>query len=354
MGTYSWQQKGWPYLTWNYKELSYVLGEIRHRQGRLAGKVSVLGLDFKKEILLDSITVDIVKSFELEGKILDENQVRSSVASHLHMNPPGLSAKNLLIEQTVKVTIDTLSDYRRPVTEERIFLLKKIFGAINENQFDEVSYRKDRLNPSGGNLYAHNSLPISEEMKRFIRWMNTVHPIDPVLKAGITYLRFQFIRPFDEDNSQIARSLMDIFLTRADDQPKRLFSLSAQMCKQKETYHHIIHQTHLNTNLDITEWLLWYLYCLETALIEAEISLKRIMEKSKFWEKYRLMRLNDRQVKMINLIWEGLDNNLTSTYWANINLCSPDTALRDIQDLIDKKILYKKDGGGRSTSYELN
>ena len=354
MGTYIWEQKGWPYLTWNYKELSYVLGEIRNRQGRLAGKASVLGLDLKKEILLDSITADIVKSSELEGKILDENQVRSSVAGHLHMNRPNLPAKNLLIEQIVDVTIDTLSNYRRPVTEERIFLLKKIFGAIDKNPFNEVSYRQDRINPSGNNLYTYNSLPISEEMKRLIKWMNTAHPIDPVLKAGIAHLRFLFIRPFDEDNGQIARSLMDIFLTRADDQPKRLFNLSAQMCKQKEAYHHITHQTRLNTNLDITEWLLWYLYCLEMALIEAENSLTRILEKSKFWEKYRLMRLNDRQVKMINLIWEGLDNNLTSSYWANINLCSPDTALRDIQDLIDKKILYKKDGGGRSTSYELN
>ena len=182
-------------------------------------------------------------------------------------------------------------------------------------------------------------------------------------------LRFLLIRPFNEDNGLIARSLTGLFLTRADDQPQRLFSLSAQICKQKETYYHAIHQAHLNTHLDITEWLMWYLYCLESALIEAEESLTRIlekskieaensltriMEKSKFWEKYRLIRLNDRQVKMINLLWDGLDANLTSSFWANKNHCSPDTALRDIQDLIDKKILYKKDGGGRNTSYGLN
>ena len=354
MATYIWQQKGWPYLTWNNKELSYVLGEVRNRQGRLAGKASLLGIDLKKEVLLDSITNDIVNSSELDGKILDFNLVRSSVAGHLNINLSNHKIKDPIIEQLVNVTIDALSNYRQPVTEERIFKWKKAFGATNKNHSNTVIYRNSRVISNGSNLYSYDSLLISEEIHRFIKWMNTMHPIDPVLKAGIAHLRFLFIRPFEDDNGLIARSLMDIYLTRADDQPKRLFSLSAQMCKQKDAYNHIIHQAHLKTNLDITEWLMWFLYCLETALIEAENSLKRILEKSKFWEKYRLMRLNERQVKMINLLWEGLDNNLTSSYWANINLCSPDTALRDIQDLIDKKVLYKKDGGGRSTSYELN
>ena len=354
MESYIWQQKGWPYLTWNNKELSYVLGEVRNRQGRLAGKASLLGIDLKREALLHSITKDIFKSSELEGKVLDEDLVRSSVAGHLNITMSDLPAKDPFIEQIVNVTIDALSNYRRPVTEERIFKWKKAFGMQNKYHSDTVGYRNTRIITNGNNLYTYDSFQISEEIQRFIKWMNTFHPIDPVLKAGIAHLRFLCIRPFDEDNGRIARSLTDIFLTRADDQPKRLFSLSAQIYNQKETYHRIIQQTHLNKNLDITEWLMWFLYCLETALVEAEKSLTRILEKSKFWERYRLMRLNDRQVKMINLLWEGLDNNLTSSYWANINLCSPDTALRDIQDLIDKKVLYKKDGGGRSTSYELN
>jgi len=351
---YIWQQKGWPYLTWNYKELSYVLGDVRNRQGRLAGKTSMLGIDLKKEALLNSMTRDILKSSELEGKLLDENQVRSFVASHLKINMIKLPAKDPLIEQNVNVVIEALTNYRQPITEECIFKWKKIFGAINKNYSDQMDYRKALINTNGSNLYTYNSFLISEEIQRFMKWLNTVHPIDPVLKAGIAHLRFLFISPFDEDNGQIARLLTDIFLTRADNQPQRFFSLSTQLFKQKEAYHQIINQAHLNNRLDITEWLMWFLFCLEKALIEAENSLTRILEKSKFWEKFRLIRLNDRQVKMINLLWEGMEGKLTSSYWANINLCSPDTALRDIQDLIDKKILFKKDRGGRSTSYELN
>ena len=354
MGLAIWQQKGWPYLTWNNKELSYVLGEVRNRQGRLAGKSGLLGLDIKKEILLNSITNDIVKSFELEGKFLDEDTVQASVAGHLNIKLPSLPPKDPLIEQIVNVTIDALSNYRQPVTEARIFKWKKAYSAANNKQFEQINYRLIIENADHSNLYPSDSLRISDEVKRFIKWMNTTHPIDPVLKAGVALLRFLFIYPFEEDNGLIARSLMDIFLTKADDQPKRLFCMSAQLCEQQEAYKQAIRQAHTNKNLDITEWLIWFLYCLETALIQAENSLTRILEKSKFWEKYRLMRLNERQVKMINMMWEGLEGNLTSSYWANLNYCSPDTALRDIQDLIDKNILYKKEGGGRSTSYELN
>ena len=334
-----WQQKGWPFLTWNNKELSYLLGDVRNRQGRLAGKAGLLGLDIKKEILLNSITNDIVKSSCLEGKFLDEDTVQSSVAGHLNIKLPSLPAKDPLIEQIVNVTIDALSNYRQPITEERLFRWKKAYGATGKNHFSPTGYRQVNENTQDNMLYSNDSLHIPDEIKRLIKWMNTLHPIDPVLKAGITLLRFLFINPFEEDNGLIARSLMDVFLTRADDQPKRIFCMSAQMCNQQEAYRHALRQAHINKNLDITEWLMWFLYCLETALINAENSLTRILEKSKFWERYRLMRLNERQVKMINMLWEGLEANLTSSYWANVNYCSPDTALRDIQDLIEKNIL---------------
>ena len=348
------QQKGWPFLTWNNKELCYLLGEVRNRQGRLAGKSGLLGLDIKKEILLNSISNDIIKSSLLEGKFLDENSVQSSVAGHLNLKIASFPAKDPLIEQIVNVTIDALSNYRQPITEERIFTWKKAFGSTNKNQFIQYDYKPVVENAQADMMYSNNSPHISNEIKRLINWMNTFHPIDPVLKAGVTLLKFHLINPFEEDNGLIARSLMDVFLTRADDQPKRIFCMSAQMYNQQETYRNALRLAYRNNNLDITEWLMWFLYCLETALINAENAMIRILEKSKFWERYRLMRLNERQVKMINMLWEGLEAKLTSSYWANVNYCSSDTALRDIQDLIDKNVLNKKDGGGRSTSYELN
>jgi Fic family protein len=337
------------------KELSCVLGEVRNRQGRLAGKASLLGADLKRELLFNSIALDVVKSAELEGVALDADAVLASVARQLNSDASAGRAEIVdpLADPAVQVHADVLFNCALPVTEERLFKWKRALSATR----GEAAYRNTLLyemsSGTSGYLYIQDSYPVSEEMKRFIQWMNTIHPTDPVIKAGVACLRMSLIRPFDEDNGRIARALSDMFLTRADNSPQRLYSLSSQICSRKEMYHDVMKNMR-NGNLDITEWLRWYLYCLETELEETENSLTRILEKSKFWERYRLIRLNERQVKMINLLWEGMDDKLTSSCWATVNFCSPDTALRDIQDLIQKNILRKRNSGGRSTSYALN
>ncbi|MDR0757875.1 MAG: DUF4172 domain-containing protein [Tannerella sp.] len=355
MSKYIWQQKGWPYLTWDNKELLHVLGEVRNRQGRLAGKVSLLGLDFKKEVLLKTVTTDIVRSVELEGHALDENQVRASVANCLKLRLPEQSTIDPPVDRTVRVMIEALQNYRQDITEETIFNWRTALSRDKSsagNHYRSVAISEPE-EANGGLLYIQNPAIIPDEMRRFIKWLNTIHPTDPVIKAGVAHLRLTFIRPFNEGNGYIARILTDVFLTRADGFPQHLYSLSAQICKQKELYSQVLMRAQ-SGNLDVTEWLLWFLYCLETALVEAEEALTRTLEKSKFWEKYRLIRLNERQVRMINLLWENTGCKLTSSYWASVNLCSPDTALRDIQDLINKNILHRNSSGGRSTCYELN
>jgi len=355
MTNYVWQQKGWPYLTWNNKELSFVLGEVRNRQGRLAGKASLLGFDLKKEVLLDTLTADVISSAGLEGDILDEQSVRTSVANHLKMYSSERTKSNPYIDRVVQITIRALQNYRQAITEETLFNWHTAFidrGATS-NDYRNTAVFTPKMTDDGL-LYIQDPTIIPDEMRRFLQWVNTIHPTDPVIKAGVAHLRFACIHPFNKGNGQIARILTDIFLTRADGFPQHLYSLSDQISKQKDTYSYVLKRAQ-NGNLDITEWLLWFLYCLETALTEAEDNLTRTLEKSKFWEKYRLIRLNERQVRMINMLWErNTDCNVTSSYWANINLCSSDTALRDIQDLINKKILHRKNSGGRSTCYALN
>ncbi|MDO4704294.1 Fic family protein [Tannerella sp.] len=347
-----WQEKGWPYLTWNYQEVMSILGEVRNRQGRLVGKTSLLGIDLKKNALLNSISNEIIRSAELDGQILDAQKVRSSVSRQLKLekrqNPD--DDIDMAVDGIVRVSTDALLNYLQPITEERLYGWK-------DELSPETSCHTDVLTPTitPGVLppFAMQDMsPISREMKRFIRWINTTHTTDPVIKAGVAHVYFWLLHPFATANGQIARTIMHLFLARADNSRQRFFCLSEQFCKRKETYHQLM-QTVCSRDMDVTEWLMWFLHCLETALTEAEASITRILEKSKFWEKYRLVRLNDRQVKMINLLWEGMDDKLTSSIWANINLCSPDTALRDIQDLIDKKILHKHGDGGRSTSYGL-
>lgn len=351
-----WQEKGWPYLTWNYQEVMSILGEVRNRQGRLVGKTSLLGIDLKKNTLLNAISNEILRSAELDGYTLDADKVRLSVIHQLKLEKKTQKPDHdidIAVDDIVRVSTDVLRNYLEPVTEERILGWRDALSPLSP----ETSSHTDAVTTatSSGSLHSlamQDTSPISNEMKRFVKWMNTKHPTDPVIKAAVAHVYFWLLHPFATANGQIARAISHLFLTRADNFPQRFFCLSEQFCKRKETYRQLL-ETACNHNLDITEWIMWFLYCLETALSEAEASITRILEKSKFWEKYRLVRLNDRQVKMINLLWEGMDDKLTSSIWANINLCSPDTALRDIQDLIDKKILHKHGDGGRSTSYGL-
>lgn len=189
-------------------------------------------------------------------------------------------------------------------------------------------------------------------MKLFLEWANDNQKIDPVLKAAIAHLWFVTIHPFDDGNGRIARTIMDLFLARADEMPHRFYSMSTEIRKQRKGYYEILEKTQKG-GLDITGWLEWFLDCLEAALINTEKSISTVLQKAAFWDKYRLVPMNERQIKMVNLLWDGLEGKLTSSKWGKITKCSADTALRDIQDLITKGVLRKTDEGGRSTNYEL-
>ena len=350
MAEYIWKQQGWPYLRWNVKELSYISGEVRCRQGRLAGKISVLKEDLKEELFLNAITLDVLKSSELDGMMLDEKAVTLSVAQQLKLGAVGAEQVDPLVDRIVGVTADVLLHHDRPLTEARLLNWKKALSALDT---EEAVYRTETGKTCSSEYFQTQDFSqLSDEINRYVSWFNTAHPVDPALKAGVAHLRLHLIRPFDKDNGRIARTLTDLLLAHSDNSSQRFYSLSSQICKQRETYRRVTRKVQ-NGNPDITEWLTWFLYCFETELTETEQSLTRTLERLKFREKYSLISLNERQVKMIHLLWEDADVRLTSSYWADVNTCSPDTALRDIQDLIRKKILHKKSGGGRSTSYAL-
>jgi Fic family protein len=100
--------------------------------------------------------------------------------------------------------------------------------------------------------------------------------------------------------------------------------------------------------------LSWFLACLNRALDRADHILANVLQKAEFWKKHTGTSFNDRQRDMINRLLDGFDGKLTTSKWAKIQKCSPDTALREINDLLNKGILKKDEGAGRSTSYSLS
>lgn len=361
---YLWQQKDWPHFMWDDTKLSFKLGRVRSLQGKLVGRMSALGFELKNNAMLDALTADITKSSEIEGEWLDAEQVRSSVARHLGIETEGLPEADRYVDGVVQVMIDATQNYMQPLTAERLFNWHAALFPTGRSGIYKITVADWRqgsepmqvVSGAMGKEKIHYQAPDSEEvphqMKLFLEWANDNRRIDPVLKAAIAHLWFITIHPFDDGNGRISRTITDLFLARADEMPHRFYSMSAEIRRQRKSYYEVLEKTQKGS-VDITGWLEWFLDCLEAALLETEKSITTVLQKATFWDKFRLVSMNERQVKMVNLLWDGFDGKLTSSKWAKITKCSPDTALRDIQDLINKGALRKTDEGGRSTGYEL-
>lgn len=365
MKPYIHQHKKWPAFIWNSETLLPLLTLIRHKQGRLKGNLEVLGFAMRNETNLQTLTMDVIKSTEIEGEILNPEQVRSSIAKKLGIEVVGLVHADRYVEGVVDMMLDATQNYHQKLTKDRLFGWHSALFPAGRSGMYKITVGNWRNHDKGpmqlvsgafGKEKIHYEAPeadrLNDEMKVFLKWFNTQNNIDAVLKSAIAHLWFVTIHPFDDGNGRIARAIADMQLARADSDAQRFYSMSAQIRIERKDYYDILEKTQKG-NLDITEWLLWYLNCLDRALNTTDERLQSVLRKTKFWDRHTETAINGRQRLMINKLFEGFDGKLTSSKWAKITKCSADTALRDIQDLIAKGILMKEDAGGRNTSYLL-
>ena len=365
MAKYIYQNENWIEFNWNDKEISVLLAQVRNLQGRLLGKMSALGFSFQAEATLEMITLDILKSSEIEGEKLNRAQVRSSIARRLGIEVAGLVASARNIDGIVEMMLDATQRYELPITEERMFGWHNALfpsGYSGNYKIDVACYRKGEMQVISGAIgkeKVHYEAVATEnvklEMDRFIQWLNAENDsMDSVIKAAIAHLWFVTIHPFDDGNGRIARAIADLLLTRSDGSKDRFYSMSAQILKERKKYYEALEKTQHSINSDITVWLDWFLNCLKNALLASEKILQSILQKADFWNENVKTTFNDRQIKMLNKLLNGdFRGKLQSSKWARICKCSQDTAIRDIKDLIEKGILQQEQQGGRSTNYEL-
>ena len=362
------QRPDWPNFTWNSKSLAGELAAVRHRQGRFIGRMEGLGFHLRNEAMLKTLTQDVLKSSEIEGEILDKDQVRSSIARRLGMDIGALTPANRDVEGVVEMMLDATQKYDKPLTAERLFgwhasLFPTGYGGIHK--ITVGAWRTDESGPmqvvSGriGKERIHYEAPkaarLDGEMKAFLDWYNAETDTDPVLKAGLAHLWFVTIHPFDDGNGRIARAIADMSLARSENSPQRFYSMSAQIRREHNAYYDQLEATQKQDDFNITPWLQWFLSCLNRAFDGAEEILASVLKKARFWETHAATEFNERQRDMLNrLLDEAFFGALNSSKWAKIEKCSADTALRDINDLLDRGILKKGAGGGRSTSYSLD
>ena len=364
MPRYIHQNENWTDIRWQDTVISALLGEVRLLQGRILGWTDALGFPSKEERKLDALTSDIMDSFRIEGEELDREEIRSSVARKLGSDIGGSVRTSRYTDGIVEMMLDATQNYRHPLTEERLFgWHASLFptGYSGMNKIAVGKYRNEEMKvvsgATGKETVHYEAVPakdVRKEMDAFLAWFNDREmKIDDVLKAAIAHLRFVTIHPFDDGNGRIARAISDMMLARSEGSAERFYSMSKQILAGRKEYYEMLKRTQRG-NGDITEWLAWFLNSLKRALQEAEDSMKCVLSKAAFWERYRGISMNDRQRTMINRLFDGFEGNLTAMKWAKMTKCSADTALRDITDLIGKGILAKGGAGGRSVSYELH
>jgi len=364
MPTYIHARKGWPKFSWDSNVLSAILGKVRHRQGRLLGRMQELGFPLRAEAVLKTLTEDVLKSSEIEGEILDATQVRSSIARRLGMDIGALAPADRHVEGVVEMMLDATQKFKAPLTAERVFGWHAAMFPTGRSGMRKITvgaWRDDKLGPmqvvSGpeGRQHVHYQAPaaprVDAEMKAFLDWFNADDGTDLVLRAAIAHLWFVTIHPFEDGNGRIARAIADMALARSEDSPQRFYSMSAQIRLERKTYYDLLEATQ-KASLDVTRWLEWFLACLGRAFDRAEEILDAVFRKADFWKKHAAAPLNERQRDIVNRLLDGFSGKLTSTKYATIEKTSPDTALRDINELVERGILVKQ-GGGRSTGYAL-
>jgi Fic family protein len=365
MSLYIYQKPDWPAFRWDDSLLSQRLGEVRHLQGKLLGKMESLGFDLQNEALLDTLTLDVLKSTEIEGEFLNPEQVRSSIARRLGMELAGAVPSDRNVDGMVDMMMDATQNCFEPLTADRLFgwhsalfpsgrsgMYKILVGNWREDTTGPMQVVSGALGREVVHFQAPDSSKLSAEMERFLTWFNADPDTDEVIKSAVAHLWFVTVHPFDDGNGRITRALTDMLLARSDRSTQRFYSMSAQIRLERKSYYDILEKTQRG-DLDITDWLLWFLDCLLKSLKLTESVLSNVLSKANFWQKHGATSFNERQKMMLNKLFDGFEGKLNTSKWAKITKTSTDTALRDIQDLVNKGILKKEEAGGRSTNYEL-
>lgn len=365
MGVFIHERPDWPRFRWDAGALATLLAAVRHRQGRLLGRVQSLGFDLRTEANLVTLTSDVVKSSAIEGEILPPDEVRSSIARRLGLDTAGLPRAGRAVDGFVEVMLDATQRAGTPLTRERLFGWHAALFPTGRSGLRRITVGAWRPVEGGtmqvvsgpaGRERVHFEAPagdrIDAEMGRFLDWIDAPGEVDPVIVAGIAHLWFVTIHPFEDGNGRIARAIADRMLALADGTHERFYSMSTRIEAERKGYYNALESAQRG-DLDVTAWLEWFLECLGRAIEGADRTLAAVLHKAAIWDRIRERPVNARQQQVVNRMLDDFQGFLTTSKYAAIAKCSQDTALRDIRELLERGVLLRNPAGGRSVSYRL-
>jgi len=363
--TFIYEKPGWPQFSWDSDALAAPLAAVRHKQGKHLGKMEALGFELRAEANLSVLTSEVVNSSAIEGETLNREEVRSSIARRLGLDVAGLPEPGREVEGVVEMTLDATQNFEAPLTNDRLFgwhaslfptarsgMSRITVGAWRPKEAGSMKVVSGPIGREKVHFEAPGAERLESEMARFLEWVNSPPTIDPVLKAGIAHFWFVTIHPFEDGNGRIARAIGDMALSRADGTKDRFYSLSSQIEAERKEYYLQLEAAQRG-NLDITQWLTWFLACLDRAIGNAEERLAIVLYKARLWQRINRRPVNNRQREVINRMLDRFEGFLTTSKYAKLAKCSQDTALRDIRELLERGIIVQNPGRGRSTSYRL-
>jgi Fic family protein len=363
--TYIYELPGWPNFIWDEQRISRGVADIRHNQGLLAGRMSALGFSIQTEASLNALTLDVEKSSEIEGEMLERSQIRSSIARRLGLDIGGLVPSDRNVDGVVEMTLDATHRYDQPLDQDRLFSWHALlFPGVHSGRSpitigawrDDSSGAMQVVSGAIGRERVHFEAPparrVAAEMERFLAWFNESLGIDDIVRAAVAHFWFVTIHPFDDGNGRIARAIADMALARSEKSTARFYSMSAQIRSQRSSYYEVLEATSKGS-LDITAWIAWFIETLSQSIDAAQAQLNSAQSKSRFWDRLNRTPMNARQRLVLNRLLDGFEGKLTTSKYAKLAKCSQDTALRDILGLVSAGVLVKDDAGGRSTSYSI-
>lgn len=362
---YIWQKKEWPKLKWKSEKLIHELGLARKAQGQIIAQADFIGLETQADLIVE----EALTTSTIEGEKLNKKNVRSSVAKRLGLPTAGLPESERPIDALVQMLLDATQNSGKALTQKRLFGWHAGLFPMGYSGIHPINVAKWRVgsepmrvvSQSGDKEIIHYEAPPSEkvaaEMKQFLKWWEeSKDDMDGLIRAGLAHFWFVSIHPFDDGNGRIARAITDMALSQDEQTERRLYSLSAQILKERDSYYKILEESQKGSP-DITNWLVWFLKTYRNAISSSQGLINEVFKVAKFWQDHKQTEMNERQLKVINKMLEKgpdlFEGGMTNKKYVSITRTSPATAKRDLADLEKKNVFKKNTSKGRSVSYRL-
>ncbi|MBQ9068884.1 MAG: Fic family protein [Eggerthellaceae bacterium] len=356
------ERKNWTAFTWDEHAIAPLLGDARFAQGNLLGKLEGIGFDLSREIEVGSLCAEVIASSGIEGVDLDAAKVRSSVARRLGADQFAEDLDTRDVDGVVDMVLDAVENRDHPLSDERLFSWHAALfpaGYSGLRKINVAQYRTTPMEVVSGpfgheriHFVAPEATSVPGLMADFLTWFNANPSTDLLVKAGLAHLRFLTVHPFEDGNGRIARALTDMLLAQSDGSPRRFYSMARYIEANRNDYYEAVEQAQKGTP-DVTQWLTWFLTAVNASIEASGEEFDAVLRRSDFWSSIDSVPLNERQRKVLAVLVGSFEGKLTAKKWAKLCKVSPDTALRDINDLVDKGVLKRDPAGGRSTSYSL-